>query len=89
MHVKQHTPSRLTRFAPPTGATRVAVAPSTPPTPRGERKAYAFVDALRGVAALLVLFFHVQLHVVAGYPGTAIVAGSPTDWFVFGRFDLG
>jgi peptidoglycan/LPS O-acetylase OafA/YrhL len=64
-------------------------APPAPRAPAPERRAFAFVDALRGVAALLVLFFHVQLHVVAGWPATPVVPGSLTDWVVLGRFDLG
>lgn len=63
-----------------------------PPAARArspERRAFAFVDALRGVAAVLVLFFHVQLHVVAGWPATPVAPGSLTDWVVLGRFDLG
>jgi len=44
---------------------------------------YAFVDALRGVAA------HQQIHVFADYPSKAIVPGSFTWWFFLGFFDLG
>jgi peptidoglycan/LPS O-acetylase OafA/YrhL len=49
----------------------------------------AFVDALRGVAALAVAFFHVQLEFVVGYPVQAVVPGTFTDCFVFGQMDLG
>ncbi len=50
---------------------------------------YAFVDALRGVAALVVVYFHLHLHVFAGYPARAIEPDSATWWIVFGFFDLG
>ncbi len=49
----------------------------------------AFVDALRGAAALAVAFFHVQLEFVVGYPVHAVVPGTFTDWLVFGQMDLG
>lgn len=50
---------------------------------------YAFVDVLRGVAALLVVLFHQQIHVFMDYPAKPIPPGSLTWWVFLGFFDLG
>jgi peptidoglycan/LPS O-acetylase OafA/YrhL len=50
---------------------------------------YAFVDALRGVAALLVVLFHQQIHVFLDYPTKPIPPGSFSWWVFLGFFDMG
>jgi len=50
---------------------------------------YAFVNALRGVAALLVMVFHQQIHTFYHYPKEQIPTNTATWWLVFGFFDLG
>jgi peptidoglycan/LPS O-acetylase OafA/YrhL len=50
---------------------------------------FAFVNALRGIAALLVMVFHQQIHIFYHYPKEAIPANTATWWLVFGFFDLG
>jgi len=57
-----------------------------PPQPS---RHYAFVDVLRGVASLLVLLFHQQVHVFMDYPTKPIPQGSFTWWVFLGFFDLG
>jgi peptidoglycan/LPS O-acetylase OafA/YrhL len=52
-------------------------------------QAFTFIDWLRGLAALLVLLFHLILHVFNDYPAKAVPAGSLTYWLIFGRLDLG
>ena len=44
---------------------------------------------MRGIAALLVVYFHFDLHIVHRYPDFPIPPGSFTDYFVLGYFDLG
>jgi len=50
---------------------------------------YAFIDALRGIAALIVVLFHQQIHVFLGFPEKRIPPGSFTWWVFLGFFDLG
>jgi peptidoglycan/LPS O-acetylase OafA/YrhL len=50
---------------------------------------FAFVDFLRGVAALLVAYFHLQVHRVWEYPTVEIPKSSFTYRFVMGDFGLG
>jgi peptidoglycan/LPS O-acetylase OafA/YrhL len=54
-----------------------------------EENHFAFINALRGCAALLVFYFHLHLHVFAGYPERQVSEGSFTYWVVYGFFDLG
>ena len=49
----------------------------------------AFIDVLRGLAAMLVYVFHQQIHTFIGYPETPIQQGSVTWWFFLGAIDLG
>ncbi len=67
------------------------IAPSIGPRPPTVSAApsYAFVDVLRGVAALLVVLFHQQIHVFLNYPAKPIPPGSFSWWFFLGFFDLG
>ncbi|MFM7322737.1 MAG: acyltransferase family protein [Armatimonadota bacterium] len=53
------------------------------------RAHFAFLDALRGVAALSVLLFHLQVHTFEGFPARPIPVGSVTWWVFLGWFDLG
>lgn len=48
-----------------------------------------FISALRGLAALVVLVFHLQLHVFVGYPARPIDPHSLTWWLVLGFVDAG
>ncbi len=48
-----------------------------------------FISAIRGVAALLVVLFHLQIHIFAGFPGRPIAPHSLTWWLFLGFFDLG
>jgi peptidoglycan/LPS O-acetylase OafA/YrhL len=48
-----------------------------------------FISAIRGVAALLVVLFHLQIHVFAGFPNRPIAPHSSTWWLFLGFFDLG
>lgn len=50
---------------------------------------FAFIDLLRGVAALLVFWFHLDLHILCGYPAEPVPPGSWTYWLVYGFLDLG
>lgn len=50
---------------------------------------FVFVDMLRGLAALLVFWFHLDLHILCGYPGTPVPPDSLTYWLVYGFTDLG
>ena len=49
----------------------------------------AFIDVLRGLAAVLVYVFHQQIHTFIGYPEKPIPQGSLTWWFFLGAIDLG
>jgi len=49
----------------------------------------AFIDVLRGLAAVLVYVFHQQIHTFIGYPEKPIPPGSLTWWFFLGAIDLG
>ncbi len=49
----------------------------------------AFIDVLRGLAAVLVYVFHQQIHTFVGYPEKPIPQGSLTWWFFLGAIDLG
>lgn len=51
--------------------------------------AFAFINWLRGVAALLVFFFHLDVHVFHDYPKVPIPPDSFTYHYVLGDFDLG
>ncbi len=50
---------------------------------------FVFVDFLRGAAALLVAYFHLQIHCVWHFPSKPIAPDSFTYRFVFGNFGLG
>lgn len=50
---------------------------------------FAFIHALRGFAALVVVFFHFIIHVVYRYEETPIPQDTVAYWLVYGRFDLG
>ncbi len=52
-----------------------------------KKERYVFINALRGIAALLVVVFHMQIHTF--YTEDTIPQGSFTWWFVYGFFDLG
>ena len=55
------------------------------PTPK-----FAFIDWMRGIAAMLVIYFHFDLHIIHRYPDLPIPKGTFTDYFVLGSyFDLG
>jgi peptidoglycan/LPS O-acetylase OafA/YrhL len=49
----------------------------------------AFIDVLRGLAAVLVYVFHQQIHTFIGYPEKPIPQGSVTWWLFLGAIDLG
>lgn len=51
--------------------------------------AFSFINWVRGIAALLVFYFHIDVHVFHDYPKHAIPVDSFTHYFVFGAFDLG
>jgi peptidoglycan/LPS O-acetylase OafA/YrhL len=51
--------------------------------------AFVFINWLRGLAALLVFFFHIDVHVFHDYPKLPIPRDSFTYHFVLGDFDLG
>jgi len=51
-------------------------------------QSFVFIDALRGIAALLVVYFHLHLHGFIGYPEHPVPPGIEY-WFLLGYFDLG
>lgn len=57
--------------------------------PRAESKHFAFVNALRGIAAVLVMLFHQQIHTFYHHPVGVIPRDTFTWWVVYGFFDLG
>lgn len=52
-------------------------------------KNFLFIDWLRGLAALVVVFFHYYLHVIVGYPTNPVPPNSFASHVVFGTMDLG
>ena len=52
-----------------------------------KKEKFVFVNALRGIAALLVVIFHLQIHVF--FTEDTIPRYSLTWWLVLGFFDLG
>jgi peptidoglycan/LPS O-acetylase OafA/YrhL len=50
---------------------------------------FHFLNMLRGVAAIVVVYFHLQIHIFNGYPTYPIRPGTFTYYFVLGDFDLG
>jgi peptidoglycan/LPS O-acetylase OafA/YrhL len=59
------------------------------PTTPGPSQHFPFVAAIRGIAALLVLVFHLQIHIFEHYPDQPIEHYSLTWWVFLGFFDLG
>ncbi|MBV8782231.1 MAG: acyltransferase [Phycisphaerae bacterium] len=57
--------------------------------PRRSPVVFIFVNFLRGVAALLVYFFHLQLLVITGYPLHPVPPGSWTWRLIHHDFNLG
>jgi len=54
-----------------------------------DKRQFFFIDALRGVCALLVLYFHLVYHIFYGGPEHSVPRGTLSYYFVAGAFDLG
>ena len=52
-----------------------------------KKEKFVFINALRGIAALLVVIFHQQIHTF--FTEDSIPRNSLTWWLVYGFFDLG
>lgn len=50
---------------------------------------FPYIDAVRGLAALLVVVLHLQIHVIDHFPTVPITPDSPTWWWCFGLIDIG